>query len=346
MGCCWSCCRRCRRCCIFFNKCISSCFRVEEEDLVEELIAFAKNNASNEIAVLHGRARFRFGEEYQTGALCCRIPKRAADEGWHQATALHFATIGDHLETVLAILKLPGCDPEVRDEPFQRTALHFACLENHVACVHLLLKYKVPIDARDWKKNTALIYAASAGSNSAVKALADNSADLNCQNSGGLTALLSAIIHGRRQCALTLIKLGASLSITDFHGNSPLHVACVRGDRHIVKFLLQCRAKVITYNKFSASPLDEARCWKRPKILRLMEDAWSDARVELGLSPGHDKQQNNILPIDSSTPGLTDAEIPLGIEDGNTFHGEPRHLDFSGENKEQNNKPPIPEFVG
>ena len=281
-----SCCRRTRRCTIWCRKCVCTCFRPQEEDLVEELIALAKENKSNEIATLHGRARFRFGEEYETGALCCRIPERAREEGWREASALHFAALGDHLESILVILKLPGCDPTVRDEPCQRTALHFACMENHIAMVHLLLKYKCPINARDWKKNTALIHAASSGSNGAVKALADNGADLDCRNRGGLTALLAALIHGRRDCALTLIKLGASLEISDSHGNTPLHVACVRGDRQAVKFLIQCGANVMVFNKFNSSPLDEARRCKRQKVLWLIEEAWSAARVALGLSPG------------------------------------------------------------
>ena len=298
MGCCVSCCRRTRRCCIWCHKCVSTCFRPDEEDLVEELIALAKLNKSGEIATLHGRARFRFGEEYETGALCCRIPERAQEEGWREATALHFAALGDHLESILVILKLPGCDPTVRDEPCQRTALHLACMENHVAMVHLLLKYKCPINARDWKKNTALIHAAAAGSNGAVKALADCSADLNCRNSSGLTALLAALIHGRSGCALMLIKLGASLEIADAHGNTPLHVACIRGDRHAVKFLLQCGANVTVFNKFNASPIDEARRCNRQKVLWLVEQAWSVARAELGLTTGMGDKNTDMRTLD------------------------------------------------
>ena len=323
---------------------MSTCFRPQEDDLVEELCALAKENKSNEIAALHGRARFRFGELFETGALCCRIPERAKDEGWAEASALHFAALNDHLESILVILKLPGCDPAVRDEPCQRTALHLACMKNYVAMVHLLIKYKCPINARDWKNNTALIYAASFGSNGAAKALIDNNADLNCRNKGGLTALLCAVIHGQRDCALTLIKLGAGLEITDDHGNTPLHIACVRGDRHVVKFLLQCGAKVMVFNKFNASVLDEARRCKRQRILRLIEAAWSAARAELGLSPGLGEKR-------TSEPRLIEGGEE-GDNGGDTVEDDAvLRLDFSGEDRDDNrsdreDKPPIPKVVG
>ena len=125
MGCCFSCCRGCKRCCRFCGKCCSTCFRPKEEEIVEELCELGARNAHFEIGQLHGRCRLRFGdEEFETGRLCSTIP-----EGGHRGrlvSPIHLAALGDHLETILVMLKLPGCEPNAREEPCQLTPLHMA----------------------------------------------------------------------------------------------------------------------------------------------------------------------------------------------------------------------------
>ena len=68
--------------------------------------------------------------------------------------------------------------------------------------VNLLLRYgregryRIKIDARDNKGNTALIMAARNGQSRIVKLLIDNGANVNAKNNEGYTALMRADKHG------------------------------------------------------------------------------------------------------------------------------------------------------
>jgi len=274
------------RCIVSCFGCKRCCFRPRNQDLIHEFCELASINDHRALNALAGRVRMLKGLDFKIGTLCCLVPEENVKNSTNKMNALHHAALGDHLETLLVILKLPGCDPNVRSSPCNYTSLHLAAKEGYVAMTHLLIKYKSDIDARDWKKNTALVHAASNGHSTCVKALVDNGCNLNFRNQNGFTALIASIINARRDASLMLIKLGASLDIADTHGNTPLHLAILRGDRHVVQFLLQCGAKVFSFNKFQASSLDEARRSKSKQILKIVEAAWAKHRGDLGLSPG------------------------------------------------------------
>ena len=295
MGACLKCyrnkCVPCGRCMCSCFGCKRLCFRPSDDDLASEFCERAQRNDHFGLNQLAGRVRVLRGEEFKIGTLCCLVPE--AGKG-RKINALHHAAIGDHLETLLVILKLPGLDPNVREDACNYTALHFCCLSGYVAMTQLLIKYKSGLDDRDWKQNTPLILSAANGHQRCVKALVDNGANLNFRNTNGFTALIASIINARRESSLMLIKLGASLDISDSHGNTPLHLAILRGDRHVVKFLLQCGANVSSFNKFQASTLDEARRSKSQTILQLVEVAWAKHREALGLSPGLGRGKKSI----------------------------------------------------
>ena len=324
------------RCLVSCFGCQRLCFRPSDEDLIQEFCERAKINDYYGLNQLAGRVRVLKGEDFQIGTLCGMVPE--SDIVKRKISALHFAAMGDHLETLLVILKLPGCDPNTKESACHYTALHFACKEGHVAMTNILIKYKSDINARDWKKNTALILAAANGHQRCIKALVDNGANLNVRNNNGFTGLIAAIINARRESSLMLIKLGASLEISDSAGNTPLHLAILRGDRHVVKFLLQCGAKVATFNHWQASTLDEARRSKSLQILALIEDAWSKHRESLGLSPGlgkdkksvtsHIEDEDNVVVIDIVNEKKPQLPLTVGGGGDNTRRTTDRKLDF------------------
>ena len=262
--------------------CHRCCFRPTDEDLIAEFCICAKNNDVKGLTLLAGRVRILKGIKYEIGQLCSRVPREAASSNSsakhnpRRISALHSAAMHDRLEIILYMLKMTGCKPNGnREIPCQYTPLHIAAKEGYTALTNLLIKYKVHLDSLDWKKNTALILAASNGHQRCVKALIDHGALVNVRNGNGFNALIGAIINGRQKCAIMLIKLGSDLTITDVHGNTPLHLAIVKGDVEVVKFLLQCDAKVYAFNKYQASTLDEAKRCQNPEIFEVVQRGWS-----------------------------------------------------------------------
>lgn len=262
--------------------CQRCCFRPTDEDLIQEFALHASKNDVASLNRLAGRVRMLKGEHYKIGQLCSRITHEPVPkDNPRRVSALHQASKHDHLEILLVMLKLEGCNPNEKESPCFYTPLHFAAKEGYAAMTTVLIKYKVSIDALDWKKNTACILAASNGHVLCVKALIDHGAQLNLRNVNGFNALIGAIINGRTQCALLCIKLGSDLDCFDKHHNTPLHLAIMRGDAQVVKFLLQCGAKVFAFNKFQASTLDDAKRSKSMEILSMVERGWIQHREKV-----------------------------------------------------------------
>uniref|UniRef100_A0AC35UIE7 ANK_REP_REGION domain-containing protein n=1 Tax=Rhabditophanes sp. KR3021 TaxID=114890 RepID=A0AC35UIE7_9BILA len=75
-------------------------------------------------------------------------------------------------------------------------------------------------------KNTPLHWAASFGNEEIVKAICDNSADINCRNSKGQTPLHDAVRREEESIVRLLVNLGADIHIKDEKNNeSPFEIA-------------------------------------------------------------------------------------------------------------------------
>lgn len=97
-----------------------------------------------------------------------------------------------------------GLDINITDE-HGNTALHIAVIERSFASIIFLMR------------NYAL--------------------NINALNGDGLTPLNLAIQNGHEGSVVHLIKFGASLSITSAQGNSPLHLAFIYGNVHLIGIL-------------------------------------------------------------------------------------------------------------
>ncbi len=69
-----------------------------------------------------------------------------------------------------------------------------------------------------------------------VEMLIDQGADVNAQDADGFTALINAIVTENVPCVQKLLQAGASVSICDKQGRSPLHIAALCGNLKIVNF--------------------------------------------------------------------------------------------------------------
>lgn len=87
-----------------------------------------------------------------------------------------------------------------------------------------------------------LVDAAEAGDPDRVRALLQQSSDVNAAQVDGMTALHWAVHHDDEQLMAELIKAGADVKVENRYGVTPLSLACTNGNASIVEQLLQAGA--------------------------------------------------------------------------------------------------------
>jgi ankyrin repeat protein len=120
---------------------------------------------------------------------------------------------------------------------------------------HLLLTSGVKVNAQDNEGNTALHLAMH--SKQCVEVLLKNGANPHQQNVDGLTPLLYALTHGKKDNELdpeALIKVSDPRK-TDSNGRSALHLAAANGLEKTVRILLRVRAETTTVDSNKHTPL-------------------------------------------------------------------------------------------
>lgn len=115
---------------------------------------------------------------------------------------------------------------------------------------------EVGIDACDGYLRTALIWSACYGNISLLTWLIDNGADINHQDKNGYCALHFAGQEKRLDIATMLLNKGASLELSDAHGNTPLWTAVfnAKGNRAVANLYIQKGANLDHVNKHKRTP--------------------------------------------------------------------------------------------
>ena len=158
-----------------------------------------------------------------------------------QAQALLAATRDGDIERALALIEA-GADPDTAPDPADRD------------------------------QRPVLMLAALLPDTRLLRALITRGADVN-RASGGLTPLLAATRdsrHGRPEAVLTLLANGASPTVTDAEGNTPLHGAALSAEPGVAAMLLDAAAPINALNKAGISPLAgacRAANWPLAKFL-------------------------------------------------------------------------------
>ena len=101
---------------------------------------------------------------------------------------LHYAARNNH-EEICQMLLTKGANPNIYTYSGKSTPLHRAAYMGHLNIVKLLLKYK---------------------------------ADLDCQDSDGLTPLHKAYQQRKQEVVAVLLESGANTQLLDIHGSSLL----------------------------------------------------------------------------------------------------------------------------
>jgi Ankyrin repeats (3 copies)/Ankyrin repeat len=123
-------------------------------------------------------------------------------------TALHFATLKDHLLVVQYLLQ-QGADVEMRTEMWGHTPLHWAAHDNRIQCLSMLLYHcRVNHISPDQASNS------------------------------GDTPLIVAAYQGHLPCATLLAECGADIHIHGMDDRDACNWAAKRRHAHVVEFLI------------------------------------------------------------------------------------------------------------
>jgi ankyrin repeat protein len=170
-----------------------------------------------------------------------------------------------------------------------------------------------------------LLSAIQAGDLDGVNALIERQPDLvNARASGGLSAVSTAMYHGKPEIARALIDRGAAVDFFDAcaagaadrvrelaagtgvnslspDGFPALALACFFGHEEIARYLLDQGAdpNVSATNSFRVRPIHAATARRSEAIVRLLLERGADpnARQQNGYTPLHSAAQNGDGPI-------------------------------------------------
>ena len=159
-----------------------------------------------------------------------------------QHSALHWAIVCGELEA-LDLLHKAGADPGIPDShgalpihyAVQMCAAGSANREKQMICqmgLQRLLSMGVDIKVRDREGRDPLLWAASAGSIHAIKALVDEGASVSSQDRDGLSSLHCAASRGHADTLLCLVKdCRADAGALDSNGCTALFYSVTLGHR-------------------------------------------------------------------------------------------------------------------
>ncbi|KAF4038623.1 TIR domain [Phytophthora infestans] len=177
-----------------------------------------------------------------------------------------------------------GADPNAKDRD-GRTPLHWAARNNHDEVVSLLLAYNAQPDAADDEGVPVVCFAAEAeGVESSIFSnLVAAGASLRTQVTGGNTALHIALQRENRQTAVSLIKCGSSMMITNDIGKRAVDCTTSTELQFLLKKEAGTRKIMISYTHTHAQFASKVR-----EYLETQEQltCWMDTMDPSGIGGG------------------------------------------------------------
>ena len=144
------------------------------------------------------------------------------------------------------------------------TPLVLAAERGHLGAVHLLLAHRVLVDACDVYRRTALMMAAEQGYVAVAQLLLKHEAHVDRRDCDGVTPLLCAAVGGSVETVALLLCSKAQADATDNTGNTPLAFAASGAHCDVAALLLHHRAAVdpvSSYDTEEQTPLHVA-CYR------------------------------------------------------------------------------------
>ena len=165
-------------------------------------------------------------------------------------TMLHYATMQKDVYRMRFLIN-HGANCNARDH-FGRTPLHWAVMvieEDRPDIVEVLIDGGAIVDAKTIYHFTPLHLATSMGFNQSAEKLIARGASIETVSYNGLSALHLAAENNNLRMIKILISLKINIDAKDLSGgNTPLHVACIKGFEDVVALLVKFGADVHATN--------------------------------------------------------------------------------------------------
>ena len=235
-------------------------------------------------------------------------------------TVLMTASRTGDADVVRALLSA-GADPHAAEDAHRQTALMWAAAQQHAEVVRLLLESGARVDDRSLSYPqvvsssgnadpagvfevqqggyTPLLFAARQGDLASARLLVAAGAGVDAAAASGTTPLVVAAHSGHGEMAAYLLDEGADPDAAGA-GYSALHAAVLRGDRALVRALLDHGAKPDTvmtrgsparrvsadwrlpHRMIGATPFWTAAWFREPDIMRLLAAHGADPLASVG----------------------------------------------------------------
>jgi ankyrin repeat protein len=227
-----------------------------------------------------------------------------------------------HFFILCIVLTLAGCGGGVDDfgDPF-----HNAAYRGNSVKLQELLSQGVSVDRRtQFGSYTALILTGYTPYTNVVDLLLKNGANVNAQDTTGMSALHCAAYKGQVDTARLLVQRGADLSLTNSYGFTPLLEAVVKGPPALVELLLVAGSSVSVRDCRGWQPLHAAlrsNALKPEERYRIVEHLLArGADLNFCNVGGWEDDSNHDSYVGSRPPGNPNrGNTPLAIARSNGF---------------------------
>lgn len=158
-----------------------------------------------------------------------------------------------------------------------KLALHYAAMEGKLRVVDYLINHDTLIDARDNDGHTALSLAIVNGHSQVVERLLVRGANPVVANNQGDTPLIIGVSRGLDGLVEALLEkqvVGDSIDAINQDGRTALWWACFRGDKKMVKQLIDAGSDVggtIGTSLIDIAKLSPADRWDRDDIILMIQ---------------------------------------------------------------------------
>ena len=162
---------------------------------------------------------------------------------------------------------------EKKNIPYTEAAFNRVVEEGDTGAVDLFLAAGMNPDVKDTSGRTALINAASRGSNNISQKLLRKGADVNARDGAGSTALIESARNDHKETTKVLLENGADVNLADSSGQTALIRAAAQGHADIVRMLINKRARIDIKDRDGRDALTWAEINNKSDVIDLLKKA-------------------------------------------------------------------------